>query len=454
MKTEDDIMRLFAQADPAGDDEGVRTIDAAGYLDTLRTRSTDMTIIETAPTPTEQPGRRRWIVTAAVAAAVALLVVAALVVASREDAPEVPAAPTTTTVAPEAAADPTPESVAQAFVEAIAASDVAAATALLAPEADISNLANGTDDWQRVFLLREAQGHRLLVRSCESIGANGATTTVSCAFDFHDLRSDELGRAPFTGNTFEVVVEDGMVLSAQDSVDITVYSEQMWEPFNAWIESTHPDDVDIMYSEDAVVQYSDESIQLWDQRTREYVAAVVGAKQTAAAFLDAFGAFDVDTAGSYLADDADTTRIAPFPVQDFRQALGWLQALDYQQTMGTCDLFAVRQSGMQMRCPFDFYMLGSDQMGSAAYSGSHFDVIVRDGRVDLVMATWNDADFMPEVFQPFTDWLAATYPDDLAMMIDANENPLMTDESLALWEQHADEYVEHVLGGAPATATP
>ena len=71
-------MRLFERADPARRDDGVGSIDAAVYLDAIRTRSNDVTIIGTAPTPTRRPERRRRIVTAAVAAAVALLVIAAV----------------------------------------------------------------------------------------------------------------------------------------------------------------------------------------------------------------------------------------------------------------------------------------------------------------------------------------------------------------------------------------
>ena len=44
MITDDEIMRLFELADPARDDDCARTVDAAGYLDALQTRSYDMTI--------------------------------------------------------------------------------------------------------------------------------------------------------------------------------------------------------------------------------------------------------------------------------------------------------------------------------------------------------------------------------------------------------------------------
>ena len=59
-------------------------VDAADYLDALRTRSSNVTIIEATPTPTEPTsGRRRAIILAAAAAVV--IVVGAVVLATRDD---------------------------------------------------------------------------------------------------------------------------------------------------------------------------------------------------------------------------------------------------------------------------------------------------------------------------------------------------------------------------------
>src|SRR6188508_1876380 len=66
--TDDEIMRLFEQADPARDD-GVQMVDAAGYLDALRTRSYDMQLIDTTEAPTKTPRDNRWVL-AAIAAAI------------------------------------------------------------------------------------------------------------------------------------------------------------------------------------------------------------------------------------------------------------------------------------------------------------------------------------------------------------------------------------------------
>ena len=52
MITEDEATRMLELADPARSDESADVVDAAGYLATLRTRSSNVTLIDTEPTPT------------------------------------------------------------------------------------------------------------------------------------------------------------------------------------------------------------------------------------------------------------------------------------------------------------------------------------------------------------------------------------------------------------------
>jgi hypothetical protein len=81
--TDDEVMRLFERADPAGLDDSAAVIDAAGYLDALRTRSIDVTLTKFPPTPTARTSRHRWRILAATAAAVVLIAGTALVLTAR-----------------------------------------------------------------------------------------------------------------------------------------------------------------------------------------------------------------------------------------------------------------------------------------------------------------------------------------------------------------------------------
>ena len=77
--------------------------------------------------------------------------------------------------------------------------------------------------------------------------------------------------------------------SPRRPVDANGYEQQMWDPFHAWLEAQHPDDVAIM---DRRRTPTEESIRLWEQRSREWVEARLAAEQVATEFLEAFAAFD------------------------------------------------------------------------------------------------------------------------------------------------------------------
>ena len=74
MITDEEVLRLFERADPAQTDDAAPAIDAAGYLDALRARRSNMTYIDAEPTLTETPtNRHRWLHAIAAAATVAII---------------------------------------------------------------------------------------------------------------------------------------------------------------------------------------------------------------------------------------------------------------------------------------------------------------------------------------------------------------------------------------------
>jgi hypothetical protein len=58
--------------------------------------------------------------------------------------------------------------------------------------------------------------------------------------------------------------------------------------------------------------------------------------------------------------------------------------------------------------------------------------------------------FSVQVWEPFALWVSAAYPEDAAIMYtdSSMSDYRLTDESIALWEQHTHEYVDHVLATA------
>jgi hypothetical protein len=211
---------------------------------------------------------------AVAAAAVALVLIAALlIIQSREEAPATDQTPVAAG-AQENTVNARAEKVATGFVEAYGAFDVEQAMTYLADDATIAVL-GAQDDLRLLSSWLEATGYQQIVDPCEGVG-NSASGSIRCTFAFHALRSGELGRGPFGGSSFDLVVRDGKIVHASQDWEIEKFSPQVWEPFANWVSTVHPKDAAVMYQDDSHsgVRLTEESIRLWELRTLEYVEEV------------------------------------------------------------------------------------------------------------------------------------------------------------------------------------
>jgi hypothetical protein len=270
--TDDEVIRLFQRADPARVDDHAAVIDAADYLDMLRGWGRPrVTLTET--NPAGPPARHRWRLIAA--AAVVAIVVGALWLVGRNHGGgrHVPSEPATTAPAtPEAAA----ANVARGFLDAYVANDADRALTFLGDDALTE--AFGSRAQLRLELTHnQAQGYRQMIGACVPQGESVTEFTFRCPFDFHAIGSDELGRGPYGGNYWELTVEDGKVVAAEETVAFTTngFSAEMWEPFAHWVSDNYPADAAVMYTDLSRTLRSTtaESARLWDQHTSRYVAA-------------------------------------------------------------------------------------------------------------------------------------------------------------------------------------
>ena len=200
---------------------------------------------------------RKRIGALAAAAVVVVLIAAVLIIQSRDEAPANQA-----------------ESVATGFLEAYGAFDVEQARTYLADDATIASMTE-QDDLRLLISYLEATGYRQILNDCEG-ASNSDSGSVRCTFDFHGLRSGEIGRGPFGGSSFELFVHDGKIARAKQDWGIEKFSPQMWEPFAGWVSTAHPKDAAVMYTDESHsnVRLTEESVRLWDARTREYVEEV------------------------------------------------------------------------------------------------------------------------------------------------------------------------------------
>ena len=170
-----------------------------------------------------------------------------------------------------------PEEVATGFVAAYGDLDADQASGYLAEDADLSELVSsvgarteGTrEDFRLLVSLLRAQGYRQTLDSCVQVSSTASGTTVGCGFAFHGLRSNAIGRGPFTGSNFDLTVRDGRIASAALQWNLAEFSPQMWEPFAGWVSKAHPSDAAVMYQDETYTgaRLSEASIRLWDRRT-------------------------------------------------------------------------------------------------------------------------------------------------------------------------------------------
>ena len=193
------------------------------------------------------------------AAAVAIVLIAAFLIIQSRD---------------EASANDQAEGVATSFLEAYGAFDVEQARTYLADDATIASMTE-QDDLRLLISFFEATGYKQILNDCEGVG-NSDPGRIRCTFDFHGLRSGEIGRGPFGGSSFDLFVHDGKVARASQHWEIEKFSPQMWEPFAGWVSTAHPKDAAVMYTDESHsnVRLTEESVRLWDARTREYVEEV------------------------------------------------------------------------------------------------------------------------------------------------------------------------------------
>jgi hypothetical protein len=174
----------------------------------------------------------------------------------------------------------TPVETATAFVEAYGALDVDTAVSYLAEDADVQLFNAEPQGLPLAFSWDEATGFKVILDSCQETRTGPAGATVRCDYDYHAIRSEEIGLGPYGGSWLDLTVVDGKITSAFDHLEFSSngFSSEMWDPFATWVAETHPDDVVIMYGDlsQSSLELTDESVALWEQRSREYVEEVGG----------------------------------------------------------------------------------------------------------------------------------------------------------------------------------
>lgn len=182
------------------------------------------------------------------------------------------------------ASGPPPMEVASSFLGTYGAFDTERAVTYLADDADISRLigsvgakgVEGTlEEFRLLVSLLEATGYKQTLIACEELRDSAFGTRVLCTSDYHNFRSDEIGRGPFSAVSFDLTVRDGEVVRARQDFGVEEFSTQMWDPFARWVSKAYPKDATVMYEDGGGgIRLTEESIGLWERHTRDYVEEV------------------------------------------------------------------------------------------------------------------------------------------------------------------------------------
>ena len=288
MITEDEVMDLLERADPVRHIHPAPAVDAAGYLDALRTRSSTVDYTDTEPTPTEPvTNRHRWLSAAAAAVTVAI-VAGGLVLATRADdetggATGGATAPGPVTEGPVTTPPPPPADqlaaveVARGFLDAENAYDADWALTYLSDDYIVAE--PGTPEaYRRALSWSQAKGDWRVSIDCEPQGESAGGIVIRCTYHYHTLGSEQIGLGPYSGGYTDFTIRDGQIVAADEhpADETNGSSAQMWGPFAGWIATEHPDDVAVMYQDAGQTGplLTEESIRLWARRMPEYVADI------------------------------------------------------------------------------------------------------------------------------------------------------------------------------------
>jgi hypothetical protein len=167
------------------------------------------------------------------------------------------------------------EAVAVGFMEAAHAYNLDHAVSLVAEDAKLNDAVD-IDDWRDGLAWDEALRFSLADLSCREGKTTSAGTAVQCSYSFHALGSEELGRGPYGGGVANLVVRDGKVTSLEEDWPFLTngFSDEMWEPFEAWVYQQDPDAARILYHAPPEPTAAERSTELrtWRHMIGEYLA--------------------------------------------------------------------------------------------------------------------------------------------------------------------------------------
>jgi hypothetical protein len=166
------------------------------------------------------------------------------------------------------------------------------------------------------------------------------------------------------------------------------------------------------------------------------------------------GAFDADQAITYLADDAEISKLIGSVggtgcggnTGGISTAHLFARSDGYKQMLISCEELGRSPAGTGVRCTSDYHLLRSDEIGRGPFKSVSFDLTVRDGKIVQARTDFGIEEFSTQMWEPFARWVSKAYPEDAAVMYSdgGTSGARLTEESIRLWELHTRGYVEEM----------
>ncbi len=455
MITDDDVMRLFEQADPARADDVEPVDDVTEHLAALRTRSSNVTLIDTEPAPTQPDDRRRWVLLSAAAAAVVAVVVGALLVAGGSDsteqqAPDGTSVPTTTTatsttVASRSTMRDAAVELGVEFLEARDAYDGERVRSLLTDDAVINDRGRRTpDDYIQMAEYERVLGWRFHDPQCLTTNV-GPPIEVSCAYWMEDSLTRALGAPGLQDFFVDLVISDGRVVEVDHATGSASweYDQEQFKFFADWVHASYPGDVDVMFDVqpdgEETPALNPEALALWERRVSEFPQVAMAVN-----FIQARDRWDAATVRSLVADDIVIHDFGVVSVDDYPANIEFDRAIGWRFRDPKC---RTTNAGppTEVICTYKMEDAWSQALGVGPYRGSTFEFVIVDGRIQQLTHTFDDSLYNGEVLEVFVQWLDENHPGDAAKIFTTSPNGEtvrnLTPEAITLVKQRTAEFV-------------
>ncbi|NNE96721.1 MAG: nuclear transport factor 2 family protein [Acidimicrobiales bacterium] len=415
--------------------------------------------LEKSPDPNtkERVARSGRVRTMFAAAAIVVVALAAAVLLWPESTTEVDTAENSADLEVTEVELPTePLDVVERYYEFFAAGDLDGLGILIADDAQINDnwLEYTKEQWLRRAAYYVGQGATHEDRICELDPSSGAVATVVCS---HGTLT---AAARPTGETVpierRITVLDGRILVLGEVVRapdwITVSAS--FEQWASWAVGEPPDNTECCEwdsIDDALAggQAIARLVAEWESDIETFGCELVDRPCTAEtglgrSFVVARGEWDGAAVAELIGESAEvdelaTTRDDYLAVAEFERAIG--RTFEIIE----CKTGASTSERIGRWCSYFGETDWSRALGDRPERGV-FDLVFVEGEIVEISDSPQLVD--TNAWTVFEAWLRDNHADDVATMIDLDgSKPLLTTESIALWEQHTSEFVAEVSTG-------